>query len=205
MNTSDDFTYLQLVNYNSTEAHRGMSDQQPGGSNPPGMPPTYPTTTTSYAAHGSGDMLSAAYAPYPTSQPGDLYRTSSGVGSSSQSLPSMRTFDSASQQRAMASGGGQAMPFGASQAMPQGATHPMQMPTEGFPPYYNPVMGMNPSPYGLSPETMMSRYNMPADARYMTHRPGPKKVRRHAVVEDLGRPQEAASIGHCRGQTGPKG
>lgn len=166
----------QKVDDNATEFHSGMSNQQPGGSDAPDLPTSYTTTTSSYATHDPGDMLSTAYAPYSTSQPGDLYRTSPGVGSSSQSLPSMRTFDPVSQQRAMASGGGQAMPgqampFSQPQAMPQGAAHPMHMPPEGFPPYYIP---MNP-PYGMSPEAMVNRYNMPTDARYMGHRPGPKK------------------------------
>jgi hypothetical protein len=88
----------------------------------------------------------------------------------------MRTFDPASQARQVPQGGGQAMSFGGQQQMAPGVSHPMHMPPEGFPPYYNPVMGMN-QPYGMSPEQMVNRYNMPPDARYVSHRQGPKKVR----------------------------
>ena len=123
-------------------------------------------------------MLATAYGTYPTSQGGDPYRTSPGASNSSHPLPSMRTFDPISQQRPpVPHGGGQAMPYGGQQPMPPGAAHPMHMPPEGFPGYYSPMMGMS-QPYGISPESMVTRYNMPPDARYVGHhRPGPKKVR----------------------------
>jgi hypothetical protein len=170
-----DYISQQVINQNSAEL-RGMSNQQPPGSNPPGLPTTYPTTTSSYPTQGSGDMLATPYNSYSTSQPGDPYRTvSPGVSNSSHPLPRMRTFDPVSQQRPAPHGGGQAIPFGGQQPMPHGAAHPMHMPPESFPPYYSPMMGVN-QPYGISPDTMVNRYNMPPDARYVGHRPGPKKV-----------------------------
>ena len=77
------------------------------------------------------------------------------------------------------------MSFAGTHSIGHGATHQMHIPPESFPPYYTPNMGMSPT-YGMPPDTTASRYNMPADPRYIGHRQGPKKVCRHdKIVQDI--------------------
>lgn len=143
-----------------------MSNHHPPGSNPHGLPvSTPPPSTGPYAVPNAGGMPPSQYTSYPSATSAhvnDPYRTASVAASSSQTLPSMRTFDPVAQQRTM--------PHGAQHAFSsQASAHAM--------PYYptNP-MGINVG-YTMPPDMVPARYGMPSDPRFMGHhRPGPKKV-----------------------------